>query len=68
MGAAGREAVDFTGGHYMGEASDAYLYWKISEGSRWTGPGDAFNGRLSPRARWEILHYLRTLSEGSASE
>ncbi len=64
----GREAVDFTDGHYMGEASDAYLYWRISEGTPRTVPGHAFKGRLSPRARWEIVHYLRTFSEGSASE
>ncbi len=63
-----REAVDFTDGHYMGEASDAYLYWRISEGTPRAGPGHAFKGRLSPRARWEIVHYLRTFSEGSASE
>lgn len=60
-------SVDFTDAHFMGEASDSYLFWKISEGPG-NMPEHVFKRRLSARSRWQIVHYLRTFAEGSAAE
>lgn len=62
------EAVDFTDTHFMGEATDAYLFWKISEGPRRPVAGHDYRNRLSARGRWQIVHYLRSFAEGLAGE
>lgn len=59
--------TDFTDTHYMGEASDAYLFWRISEGPEDVS-GHSFQTALPTKARWQIVHYLRTFAEGAAGE
>ena len=46
------------------EVSDAYLYWRISEGGRFAPfnsrmPG--FKGELSEENIWQVISYLRSL-------
>ena len=50
----------------MGSLSDAYLYWRISEG----GLGDPFNSAMpawketfSAEQTWQLVTYLRTLEQ-----
>ncbi len=43
-------------------AQDDYLFWAISEGGkRFDSAMPAFNKILDEQARWQIIHYLRTL-------
>jgi len=43
-------------------ARDGYLFWAISEGGKQFGTAmPAFNKILDEQARWQIVHYLRTL-------
>lgn len=51
-----------SGEGYLGARSDAYLFWRISEGK----PGTAmpsFKHSLSAEERWEIIGYLRSALE-----
>ncbi len=43
---------------FLSARSDAYLYWRISEGKRAT-PMPAFKYQLSPEQRWALVRYLR---------
>lgn len=48
-----------SGEGYLGARSDAYLFWRISEGK----PGTAmpsFKHSLSAEERWQIIAYLRS--------
>ena len=43
-------------------AKDDYLFWGISEGGkRFDTAMPSFNKILDEQARWQIIHYLRTL-------
>lgn len=43
-------------------AQDDYLFWAISDGGkRFDTAMPAFNEVLDEQARWQIIHYLRTL-------
>jgi len=43
-------------------ARDGYLFWAVSEGGkRFDTAMPAFNEILDEQARWQIIHYLRTL-------
>lgn len=43
-------------------ARDGYLFWAVSEGGkRFDTAMPAFNEILNEQARWQIIHYLRTL-------
>ena len=41
----------------MREESDGALFWKITHGKK---PMPAYESRLSPTDRWNVIHYLRT--------
>ena len=52
--------ANFRGGDVLARHSDAYLFYRISEGK----PGTAmpsFRGVLDERERWTVITYLRTL-------
>ena len=42
----------------MREESDGALFWKITHGKK---PMPAYESRLSPTERWNVINYLRTL-------
>lgn len=43
---------------FLAHRSDAYLFWRISEGKRAT-PMPAFKYQLSEEERWALVRYLR---------
>jgi mono/diheme cytochrome c family protein len=44
----------------MREESDGALFWKITHGKK---PMPAYESRLSPTDRWNVINYLRTLAK-----
>jgi mono/diheme cytochrome c family protein len=44
----------------MREESDGALFWKITHGKK---PMPAYESRLSPADRWNVINYLRTLGK-----
>jgi mono/diheme cytochrome c family protein len=44
----------------MREESDGALFWKITRGKK---PMPAYESRLSPTERWNVINYLRTLAK-----
>jgi mono/diheme cytochrome c family protein len=44
----------------MREESDGALFWKITHGKK---PMPAYESRLSPAERWNVINYLRTLAK-----
>jgi len=54
---------DFTDAHAMGELTDGELFWKISHGRR---PMPGFQNKLTEQERWELVDYIRTLSQKPA--
>jgi mono/diheme cytochrome c family protein len=54
---------DFTDAHAMGELTDGELFWKISHGRR---PMPGFQNKLTEQERWELVEYIRTLSQKPA--
>lgn len=42
------------------EQTDGELFWKITTGKK---PMPSYGSRLSPTDRWNVINYLRTLSE-----
>jgi mono/diheme cytochrome c family protein len=44
----------------MREESDGALFWKITHGKK---PMPAYETRLSPTERWNVINYLRTLAK-----
>ena len=55
---------DFTDAHAMGQMTDGELFWKISHGRR---PMPGFQNKLTEQERWELVDYIRTLSQKAAS-
>ncbi len=48
----------------MGQMTDGELFWKISHGRR---PMPGFQNKLTEQERWELVDYIRTLSQKPAS-
>ena len=48
----------------LGDEPDGALYWKITTGKR---PMPDYGSRLSATDRWNVINYVRTLSQGMAS-
>jgi mono/diheme cytochrome c family protein len=48
----------------MGQMTDGELFWKISHGRR---PMPGFQNKLTEQERWELVDYIRTLSQKAAS-
>ena len=45
--------------------SDAYLYWRITEGGKPFGTGMiSYEAILEPSERWDVINYLRALGKG----
>ena len=42
------------------QESDGALFWKITHGKK---PMPAYESRLSPTERWNVINYLRTLNK-----
>lgn len=55
---------DFTDVHAMSTQTDGELFWKISEGHR---PMPSFKHQLSEEARWQLVDYIRTFSQGTGA-
>jgi mono/diheme cytochrome c family protein len=55
---------DFTDAHAMGQMTDGEIFWKISHGRR---PMPGFQNKLTEQERWELVDYIRTLSQKAAS-
>lgn len=60
-------AADFTDEHFMGEATDGFLFWRITDGKPGT-PMPAFETLLNETQRWQLVHYLRTFAPGSGNQ
>lgn len=57
---------DLTAEAMMAEVTDAYLYWRISEGGNmepFNSAMPAWKGTLSENERWQVILYLRSLVE-----
>ncbi|MEK7466159.1 MAG: cytochrome c [Planctomycetota bacterium] len=52
--------ADFTAGKILHDHSDAWLYWRISEGKHGTAM-PRWDGVLEEKERWEIVGFLRSL-------
>ena len=52
--------ANLTDGAAIGRESDGLIFWKISEGHE---PMPAYKYRLSESDRWDLVNYLRTLSQ-----
>ena len=55
---------DLTDAAHMNAVSDGELFYKISEGHR---PMPAFRKRLTEEQRWQLVLFLRSLSNSSSS-
>ena len=51
--------TDFTDAHMMHEMTDGEIFWKISEGR---DPMPGFKKQLSEEQRWQLVHYLRSVT------
>lgn len=54
--------ADFVSGKVLEQHSDAYLYWRISEGKHGTAM-PRWDGVLDERERWEVVSFLRSLEK-----
>jgi mono/diheme cytochrome c family protein len=54
-----REPANFTDTKMMKKATDGELFWKMSTGR---APMPSWQGQLSETQRWQLVNYLRTLS------
>jgi len=52
--------ADFTDRRMMSEASDAYLFWRVSEGVPGTAM-PAWKDQLTETQRWLVLRYIRDI-------
>lgn len=55
-------------GMMMGELSDGYLYWRVSKGGvmePFNSVMPAWESTLSENERWQLISYIRTLSDGA---
>ena len=55
---------NFTCGPTMGQVSDGQLFWIIKNGSK--GTSMPAYSQLSDRKIWQLIHYIRSLSEEPA--
>lgn len=54
--------ADFATGTVLQEHSDAWLFWRISEGKHGTAM-PRWDGVLTEKERWEVISFLRSLQE-----
>ena len=52
--------ANFAAGKVLHDHSDAYLYWRITEGKHGTAM-PRWDGVLEEKERWEIVSFLRSL-------
>jgi mono/diheme cytochrome c family protein len=55
-----KKPANFTDAKMMKAATDGELFWKMSNGR---GPMPSWQNILSDTERWELVNYLRTLTE-----
>jgi len=55
---------DFTDAQAMIQITDGELFWKISRGRR---PMPSFENKLTAQERWQLVDYIRTLAQKTAS-
>jgi mono/diheme cytochrome c family protein len=60
-----RHPADFTDQKMMAEATDGELFWKITMGRT---PMPAWEDQFSETQRWELVNYLRSLTEKAAAD
>ncbi len=61
--------IDFTDAALMQRLSDAYLFWRLSEGGAqppFLSAMPAWKAMLSEEERWQLVAYLRSLASGKA--
>ena len=54
--------TDFTNAREMSRLTDGELFWKITHGRR---PMPAFEDKLTPTERWQVVDYIRTFAKQS---
>jgi len=59
-----RRPADFTDEKMMSEATDGELFWKMTKGRT---PMPSWEDQLSETERWELVNYLRKLTEDAAA-
>ena len=57
--------TDFTNGREMLSVTDGELFWIVTHGHL---PMPAFQDKLSEEERWELVDYLRTLTQPKAGQ
>jgi mono/diheme cytochrome c family protein len=60
-----RSPANFTDEKMMSKATDGELFWKITTGRT---PMPSWQDQLSDTERWELVNYLRRLTEKAAAE
>ena len=63
--------ADLSDGMMMSELSDGYLLWRVSKGGAmepWNSAMPAWESGLTEDQRWQVISYIRTLSEGNMGE
>jgi len=60
-----RHPANFTDKKMMSAATDGELFWKITTGR---GPMPSWQDQLSETERWQMVNYLRTLTEKAAAD
>jgi mono/diheme cytochrome c family protein len=60
-----RHPADFTDEKMMSKATDGELFWKMTTGRP---PMPSWEDQLSETERWELVNYLRTLTEKASAE
>jgi len=60
-----RHPANFTDEKMMSEATDGELFWKITTGR---GPMPSWQDQLSETERWQLVNYLRMLTEKAADD
>ncbi len=55
--------TDFRNANHMARRTDGDLYWVVTKGS-WPMP--AFEDKLTPIERWQLVDYIRTFAAQSA--
>jgi mono/diheme cytochrome c family protein len=59
-----RHPANFTDEKMMSQRTDGELFWKMTKGR---GPMPSWEDQLSETQRWELVNYLRTLTEKAAA-
>jgi len=62
--------VDFTDAALMARLTDAYLFWRLSEGGAqppFLSSMPAWKAMLSPQERWQLVAYVRSIATAGAA-